>query len=54
MTLAAWGQLALFIALVLVTTKPLGAYMHRVFEGDRRPLPRILGPDRAYFTARSS
>jgi len=44
MTLAAWGQLTLFIALVLLTTKPLGAYMHRVFEGDRRPLPRILGP----------
>ncbi|RPH70181.1 MAG: potassium-transporting ATPase subunit KdpA [Myxococcaceae bacterium] len=44
MTLAAWGQLALFIALVLLTTKPLGAFMHRVFETDRRPLPRVLGP----------
>ena len=44
MTLAAWGQLALYIALVLLTTKPLGAYMHRVFENDRRPLPRVLGP----------
>ena len=44
MTLAAWGQLALYVALVLLTTKPLGAYMHRVFEGDRRPLPRVLGP----------
>jgi len=43
-TLAAWGQLALFIALVLLTTKPLGAFMHRVFETDRRPLPRVLGP----------
>ncbi|HZJ55080.1 MAG TPA: potassium-transporting ATPase subunit KdpA [Myxococcaceae bacterium] len=44
MTLAAWGQLALFVALVLLTTRPLGAYMHRVFETDRRPLPRVLGP----------
>jgi K+-transporting ATPase ATPase A chain len=43
-TLAAWGQLALYIALVLLATKPLGAYMHRVFEGDRRPLARVLGP----------
>src|SRR5262245_52028152 len=44
MTAAAWGQLALFSGLVLLTTKPLGAYMARVFEGDRRPLPRVLGP----------
>ncbi|HET6982269.1 MAG TPA: potassium-transporting ATPase subunit KdpA [Myxococcaceae bacterium] len=44
MTLAAWGQLALYVALILLITKPLGAYMHRVFEGDRRPLPRVLGP----------
>jgi potassium-transporting ATPase potassium-binding subunit len=44
MTAAAWGQLALFSVLVLLTTKPLGIYMHRVFEGDRRPLPRLLGP----------
>jgi potassium-transporting ATPase potassium-binding subunit len=44
MTAAAWGQLALFSALVLLTTKPLGVYMARVFEGERRPLPRLLGP----------
>ncbi|HTS79780.1 MAG TPA: potassium-transporting ATPase subunit KdpA [Myxococcaceae bacterium] len=44
MTAAAWGQLALYSALVLLTTKPLGIYMARVFEGDRRPMPRLLGP----------
>jgi potassium-transporting ATPase potassium-binding subunit len=44
MTAAAWGQLALFSGLVLLTTRPLGAYMARVFEGEHRPLPRILGP----------
>jgi K+-transporting ATPase ATPase A chain len=44
MTPAAWGQLALFSGLVLLTTRPLGAYMHRVLEGEHRPLPRILGP----------
>jgi potassium-transporting ATPase potassium-binding subunit len=43
-TLAAWGQLALFVALILLPTRPLGAYMHRVLETDRRPLPRLLGP----------
>ncbi|HVP61390.1 MAG TPA: potassium-transporting ATPase subunit KdpA [Myxococcaceae bacterium] len=44
MTAAAWGQLALFSGLVLLTTKPLGIYMARVLEGDRRPLPRFFGP----------
>src|SRR5499425_3660710 len=44
MTPAAWGQLALFSVLVLLTTRPLGAYMARVFEGEHRPLPRLLGP----------
>jgi K+-transporting ATPase ATPase A chain len=28
---------------VLAVTRPLGAYLWRVFEGDRRPLPRVLG-----------
>ena len=32
MTAAAWLQLALFLGVVLVLTKPLGAYMHRIFE----------------------
>src|SRR5689334_9851538 len=43
-TLAAWGQLALYVALVFLTTKPLGSFMYRVFETDRRPLSRVLGP----------
>jgi potassium-transporting ATPase potassium-binding subunit len=43
-TIAAWGQLILYIALVLLTTKPLGAYMARVFEGEHRPWPRVFGP----------
>ncbi len=44
MTIAAWGQLALYSGLVLLTTKPLGIYMARVFEGDRQPWPRVFGP----------
>jgi potassium-transporting ATPase potassium-binding subunit len=43
-TLAAWGQLALYTALVLLTTRPLGVFMFRVFEDDRRPWPRVFGP----------
>src|ERR1700686_897593 len=44
MTAAGWIQLAVFSAVVLALTKPLGAYLYRVFESERRPLPRVLGP----------
>jgi K+-transporting ATPase ATPase A chain len=43
MTAIGWLQIALFFAVVLALTKPLGAYMFRVFEGDRQPLPRVFG-----------
>jgi K+-transporting ATPase ATPase A chain len=39
-----WIQIGLFALVILALTKPLGAYMHRVFEGDRQPLPRVFGP----------
>jgi potassium-transporting ATPase potassium-binding subunit len=44
MTAQGWFQILLFALIVLAVTKPLGAYMFRVFEGDRQPLPRVLGP----------
>ena len=44
MTLTAWAQLAIFVVLVLATTRPLGIYLHRVLEEGRLPLPRLLGP----------
>lgn len=44
MTVVGWIQILVFFGLVLAATKPLGSYMHRVFEGDRRPLARVLGP----------
>ena len=44
MTSAGWLQIAVFFGLVLVLTKPLGIYLHRVFEGPRRPLERVFGP----------
>jgi K+-transporting ATPase ATPase A chain len=43
MTANGWLQIALFFVVVLALTKPLGAYMFRVFEGDRQPLPRVFG-----------
>ena len=44
MTVAGWLQVAVFLLLIVAIAKPLGAYMHRVFEGDRQPLPRLFGP----------
>src|ERR1700749_1898747 len=44
MTAIGWLSILAFFALVVATTPLLGAYMYRVFEGERRPLPRVLGP----------
>ncbi|WP_242394387.1 potassium-transporting ATPase subunit KdpA [Anaeromyxobacter oryzisoli] len=44
MTENGWLQIGLFALVVLAVTKPFGLYLHRVFEGERRPLPRVLGP----------
>ena len=44
MTASGWIQIGLFALVVLAITRPLGAYMYRVFEGERQPLPRLLGP----------
>ena len=37
-------QLALFFGLVLLLTKPMGAYMARVFQGERTFLTPVLRP----------
>jgi K+-transporting ATPase ATPase A chain len=44
MTLNGWLQILLFALVILAVTKPLGVYMFRVFEGDRQPSARFLGP----------
>ncbi len=43
MTVNGWIQILLFMAIVLAMTKPLGAYLFRVFEGEQKPLPRLFG-----------
>ena len=40
MTAAGWAQILLFFAVVLALAKPLGIYMHRIFEGPPL-LPRL-------------
>jgi potassium-transporting ATPase potassium-binding subunit len=44
MTLVGWIQIGAFAAVILALTRPLGAFLYRVYEGKRQPLPRLLGP----------
>jgi K+-transporting ATPase ATPase A chain len=44
MTAVGWLQILVFAGVIVALTRPLGAYLHRVFEGDQQPLPRLLGP----------
>jgi K+-transporting ATPase ATPase A chain len=43
MTTVGWIQILVFFAAIVAVTKPLGIYMHRVFEEGRAPFPRVLG-----------
>lgn len=44
MTANGWIQIILFFGLILLVTKPIGAYMARVFEGERTLLTPIIKP----------
>src|SRR5579884_123488 len=44
MTANGWIQIALYFVSVLVCVKPLGAYMAKVFEGERTFMSPVLGP----------
>jgi len=44
MTVIGWLQLVLFALILLACTKPLGAYMWRVAEGERTLLSPVLAP----------
>ncbi len=44
MTTNGWIQIALYCAVVLALVKPLGAYMTRVFTGERTVLSPVLAP----------
>src|SRR5438309_7225456 len=43
MTAVGWAQIALYFLVLLLLIKPAGAYMFRVFEGNRQPLPAVFG-----------
>jgi K+-transporting ATPase ATPase A chain len=44
MTGNGWIQITLFCVVIIALTKPLGAYVTRVFEGQRTLLSPVLGP----------
>ena len=44
MTLLGWVQIGVLFAVVVAITPLLGAYMARVYTGDRVLLARLLGP----------
>ncbi|MFN8174173.1 MAG: potassium-transporting ATPase subunit KdpA [Solirubrobacteraceae bacterium] len=44
MTIAGWAQIALFVALLTALTPVIGAYMARVYDGERHALGAVLGP----------
>ncbi|QQS43106.1 MAG: potassium-transporting ATPase subunit KdpA [Acidobacteriota bacterium] len=44
MSLSGWFQIVFYFALLLLITRPLGAYMARVYEGERTFLSRFLRP----------
>ncbi|RIL05934.1 MAG: potassium-transporting ATPase subunit KdpA [Proteobacteria bacterium] len=44
MTAVGWLQILAFAAVIFAVTKPLGSYLFRVLEGERRPLERLFGP----------
>jgi K+-transporting ATPase ATPase A chain len=44
MTVIGWLEAAVFGAILIALTKPLGAYLYRVFESEQPPLKRLFGP----------
>lgn len=44
MNLYSWLQLIFYLAALLLLAKPLGAYMAKIYQGERTFLDRVLGP----------
>ena len=50
MTINGWIQIALYCAIIIAITKPVGGYMTRVFSGERTWLSPVLRPlERAFY-----
>ncbi|WP_423605133.1 potassium-transporting ATPase subunit KdpA [Sphingomonas sp. MS122] len=44
MTLTGWALIALFVAILAALAKPMGMWLHALYEGRRTPLHAVLGP----------
>ncbi|WP_168453561.1 potassium-transporting ATPase subunit KdpA [Sphingopyxis microcysteis] len=44
MTVAGWGLILLFVAILLALAKPMGLWLFALYEGRITPLHRVLGP----------
>ena len=44
MTIQGWTLIIVFVGILLALTKPVGLWLHALYEGRRTPLHVILGP----------
>ncbi|WP_137753256.1 potassium-transporting ATPase subunit KdpA [Sphingopyxis sp. L1A2A] len=44
MTVAGWGLILLFVAILLALAKPMGMWLFALYEGRATPLHRVFGP----------
>ena len=44
MTFQGWLLIAVFVGILLLLTKPMGRWLFALYDGQRTPLHRILGP----------
>ncbi len=44
MTIQVWTLIILFVGILLALTKPMGLWLHGLYEGRRTPLHSVLGP----------
>jgi len=44
MTFQGWLYIAAFVGVLLALTKPMGLWLHALYDGRRTPLHRVLGP----------
>src|SRR5215831_4601247 len=49
MTGIGWLQIVVYGVAIAALTKPVGIYLYRVYEDERPPLARLLGPVERFF-----
>ena len=44
MTVSGWGMILLFTCLFVALAKPMGAWLHALYAGERMPMARLISP----------